>query len=150
MMRTSLPSVAAMTILRQTWCCEMLFQNRAGSSNLRPVMLGPLLMCHNKGEPATHMLCDEIVWACHGLTEHFKVVGADGEKSIHNQCLIYFSKALLLLCFKHQRDNVSDYVKKNLAISMTQREGLLDEIFGSSIIEGIIDAESIDECELLQ
>ena len=114
-----------------------------------PAMLGPLLMCHSKGEPSTHLLCDQLVQGCEGLEEHLKVIGADGEKSIHNQCLAYFKNALLLLCFKHQRDNVSDYTKKHLSFSLTQREGLLDELFGSSVTDGIVDADSLDDFDRL-
>ena len=37
-------------------------------------------MSYTKGEPSSHLLCDQLVQSCEGLL--FKVIGADGEKSI--------------------------------------------------------------------
>ena len=47
-----------------------------------PVMLGPVLMCHNKDEKAVKLLCDTLLDASPGLATGIKVLGADGANSI--------------------------------------------------------------------
>ena len=70
------------------------------------------------------------------------MIRSDGEKCIHNQSLRHFPEALLLLCFKHVRDNVADYITKNLALNEKQKQSILDQLFGSGVKEGITDSES--------
>ena len=105
-------------------------------------MLGPVLICHSKAEPSPNELCGKLTASCEGLGEYVKVIGADGEKSIHNQCLKNFPSALLLLCFKHVKDNVSDYITKNLSLKESQKNSILDDLFGAGTREGITDSES--------
>ena len=45
-------------------------------------MLGPVLIFHRKDENALKLLCDTLLYACPGLEENIKALGADGENSI--------------------------------------------------------------------
>lgn len=77
-----------------------------------PTLLGPILICHKKDEKTVKAMCDTLKDDCSGLEKHLKVLGADGENSILHQTCHAFPNALLLVCLKHIKDNISSEVPK--------------------------------------
>ena len=75
-----------------------------------PTFLGPISICHKKDEATIKVMCDALLEACPGLALNLKVLGADGENSILHQTCHAFSAALLLICLKHIKDNISSEV----------------------------------------
>ena len=109
-----------------------------------PELLGPILITHFRSENVVKTLFDAMLHDCPGLKAFLQVVGADGERSLTNAALNTFERALLLLCYKHEKDNVTTACNK-LKLSESNKKGIINDICGSSFETGLLDCCSFQD-----
>ena len=112
-------------------------------STRSPTLLGPVLLCHKKDEHAIKVLFDVILENCRGLEHSLRVIGMDGEKAIGNMACLSFPAAVLLLCMKHAKANITEKLKEFSDLTEDEKAEIFEDIFGSSMSLGLVHAHSL-------
>ena len=71
-------------------------------------------------------------------------IGSDDESGLTKALDSVFPEATRLLCTKHMKDNVSEYLKNSLSSTDKQRSDIISKLFGSN---GLVAAEDCFEFE---
>lgn len=128
----------------------MVYENQAvvrNGTTRHPTFVGPMFL-HWDGEYKTY--CDFLsVIRCefdsHTTVSSSLVIGSDAEKALTKAVHDIFSGATQLLCVKHLQDNVIDYMRNKCGVPGTDRNSIVDRIFGE---HGLAVAEdSVIYCE---
>ena len=68
-------------------------------------------------------------------------IGSDDESGLTKALDSVFPEATRLLCIKHMKDNVSEYLKNSLGSTDKQRSDIISKLFGSN---GLVAAEEFE------
>ena len=114
----------------------------AKGSEVCPTMLGPVLVCHKKDEDSVRFLCHQMTSFTPGLEKYISIFGADGEQSVINTVCQVFSRAVLLLYYKHEQDNC---LRNMPAMPEPHKKAIMADLFGDTTHEGLVDCNSFEE-----
>jgi len=124
------------------YTCKAVVRNDTRS---HPTFVGPMFM-HWDGQYATYVeffsavraMLDSAVSSTEVRMSSGAVIGSDEEKGLTKALRDVFSDATHLLCVKHLRDNINDYMRNKCGVQQTVRNRLVAKIFDDG---GLVNAD---------
>ena len=135
--------------LGSVYVTNMVYKNKkviSKETGDHPIFIGPLFL-HWEGSFLSY----------HTFLSHVKArlqdnintidlrIGSDDEKGLTKAIDSVFPEATRLLCTKHMKDNVADYLKNNIGSTDTERSDIIAKLFGQGGLATADDSVDFDE-----
>ena len=108
-----------------------------------PLFLGPILL-HSKSDYETYANFFNHISMC--LGNHKKLVfGTDDEKALHKAATSAFPNARHVLCTKHLKENLTDYLKDQVGADKNIRQKVVQRVFSLLQAKNEVEFDSMSE-----
>jgi hypothetical protein len=110
-----------------------------------PIFVGPLFLHWGGSFLSYHTFFSHVKARIQETVKNIDLrMGSDDESGLTKALDSVFPEATRLLCIKHMKDNVSEYLKNSIGSTDKQRSDIISKLFGSN---GLVAAEDSFEFE---
>ena len=107
-----------------------------------PIFVGPLFLHWVGSFLSYHTFFSHVKARIQETVKNIDLrIGSDDESGLTKALDSVFPEATRLLCIKHMKDNVSEYLKNSLGSTDKQRSDIISKLFGSN---GLVAAEEFE------
>ena len=111
-----------------------------------PFFAGPIFL-HGNSDFQTYAQYFQHLAICFACTDEFPVTGSDDERAMSNAMDLAFPGRKHLTCTRHLRTNTKNYLSDKIGLKSSDRNKILDAIFGPA---GMVNADDSVSFEVRQ
>ena len=105
-----------------------------------PIMLGPLFLHGTSTFEAYHPFFSKLSASLRDTDTSRLILGSDDEKALRDAIKFNFPTAKKILCTRHLKTNIDDYLKNKTGVNESDRRKLITSIFGE---DGLTSADDV-------